>query len=60
MDLKDMTNTQLLITYEHRLFDSAKNPQSVRKASDYKKALEELGRRLGMTQEEIETVFNVA
>lgn len=60
MRLKDMTNVQLLVTLQNRLFDSAKNPESARKAADYKKALEELGRRLNMTAEEIETVYQTA
>ena len=58
MKIKDMTNIQLLLAYENALGDSMKYPESITRAKRWKRLQEELCKRLVMTAEEIETVWN--
>lgn len=57
MKVKDMTNTQLLLAYENALCDSMKNPESETRAKRWKRLFEEVGKRMGMTAEEIEETW---
>lgn len=57
MKIKDMTNTQLLLAYENALCDSMENPESETRAKRWKRLFEEVGKRMGMTAEEIEETW---
>ena len=57
MKIKDMTNVQLLLAYDNALCLSMDYPESETRAKRWKRLQEELGRRLGMTAEEIEKVW---
>ena len=58
MKIKDMTNVQLLLAYENALALSMKLPKSDARAKRWNKLMEEVGKRLGMTASEIETVWD--
>lgn len=53
MKIKEMTNVQLLLAYENAIADSMNYPESVTRAKRWKRLLEEVGKRIGMTSEEI-------
>lgn len=57
MKIKEMTNVQLLMAYENAMADSMNYPESVTRAKRWKRLLEEVGKRMGMTAEEIEKTW---
>ena len=57
MKTKDMTNIQLLLAYENALCDSIKYPDSNEKGKRWKRLQGEVGKRMGMTAEEIEETW---
>ena len=58
MRIKEMTNVQLLLAYENALFLAKDNLGANTRIERWRKLQEEVCKRLGMTDEEIRTVWN--